>query len=522
LQVDPSDATNGPTGTTVWCDAPTGGAVVLGSGSAADCPTSLADVTGLRFVRAGSFTPNDQFTIDIAMAPSGNSAADVYENRTSGRVVGVSQPVGPAVRTVTVVASSIGDYVWNDVNGNGLQDAGEPVVPGFPVSLSGTDVDGNVITRTTTTDANGNYLFDGLPSGDYTVTFDPAGLGDTYSFTQYKQGADAALDSDADQTTGVAPTVTLGQNEQRRDVDAGLVRNQTASIVLTKVVVDPDTSDTAGDATSFPVTVTCTVPENPTPTVINTTVAADGTPTVISDLPVGATCVIVETDTDGGVVSYSVDAGTVTTIGEPVDVTITNTFPGTSVTKDVVGGPVKNTNGSYTITYDVSVTNTGEIATVYTVEDKLHYGGGIVVDGAKITVSPDGVELSDGWNGVSELVIAEDVAIPVGGVHKYRVEVTATVPATVTSGARNCEVGNGETGTGFLNTATVSTDLGEASASDCAPAPEEPTTPAKPVASGTGSLPNTGANVTVGILALLGLLIAGSLAVFISRKRNAN
>jgi LPXTG-motif cell wall-anchored protein len=430
--------------------------------------------------------------------------------------------VGPAVRTVTVVASSIGDYVWNDVNGNGLQDAGEPVVPGFPVSLSGTDVDGNVITRTTTTDANGNYLFDGLPSGDYTVTFDPAGLGDTYSFTQYKQGADAALDSDADQTTGVAPTVTLGQNEQRRDVDAGLVRNLTASIVLTKVVVDPDTSDTAGDATSFPVTVTCTVPENPTPTVINTTVAADGTPTVLSDLPVGATCVIVETDTDGGVVSYSVDAGTVTTIGEPVDVTITNTFPGTSVTKQVVGAPVKNADGSYTITYDVTVSNTSSVTAVYTVEDELRYGNGLVVKDATVADWPDGVDVSDSWNGISDLVIADDVDLAVDGVHVYRVVVTATVPSTVTSSARDCQVTGSETGTGFLNTATVSTDLGEASASDCASAPEEPAAPVVAKPSGTGSLPNTGANVTVGILALLGLLIAGSLAVFISRKRNAN
>jgi LPXTG-motif cell wall-anchored protein len=516
---DPGVASNGSTGTTVWCSAASGGTVVSGAGSAADCPASAAEVTGLRFLRPGAFLPTDTLAVNVTMTPSGNSAGDVYENRASGRVVGVTQPVGPAVRAVTVAASSIGDYVWNDVNGNGIQDAGEPAVPGFPVSLSGTDVDGNVITRTTTTDGSGKYLFDGLPSGEYTVTFEPSGLDDTYSFTQYKQGTDAALDSDADQTTGEAPAITLGQNEQRLDVDAGLTRNQTASIVLTKVVVDPDTSDTAGDATSFPVTVTCTVPENPTPVVINTTVAADGTPTTVSDLPVGATCVIVETDTDGGVVSYSVEAGTVTTIGEPVDVTITNTFPGTSVTKKVVGAPVKNSDGSYTVTYDVTVSNTGEVPTVYTVEDELHYGVGMIIKKAEIADSPDGVELSDDWNGTSNLVIAEDVAIPVDGVHVYTVKVTATVPTSVTSGARNCEVGGSETGTGFLNSATVSTELGETTASDCASAPEETVVP-KP-ATPTGSLPNTGANVAVGIAVLLGLLLAGAAALIISRKRHS-
>lgn len=520
LQVDPSDPSNGATGSTVWCDAATGGAVVSGSGSAADCPTSLADVTGLRFLRAGEFTPTDAFTIAIAMAPSGNSAADVYENRTSGRVVGVSQPVGPAVRDVTVVSSSIGDYVWNDVNGNGIQDAGEPGIAGFPVTLTGTDVDGNPITASTTTDAAGNYLFTDLPSGTYTVTFDPAGLGSTYAFTQYKQGADGELDSDADVTTGEAAAVTLGQDEQRLDVDAGLTRLQTASIILTKVVVDPDTSDEAGDATSFPVTITCTVPENPTPIVIDTTVAADRTPTEVTGLPVGATCVIAETDTDGAVVTYSVENGTITTIGEPVDVTITNTFPGTSVAKQVVGAPVKNADGSYAITYDVTVSNTGKVDTVYTVEDELHYGAGIVVDTAEITDSPDGVDVNDSWNGVTDLVIAEDVDIPVDGVHVYRVVVTATVPTTVTTGARNCEVGTGETGTGFLNSATVVTDRGETTASDCAPAPEEPVVPvAKPA---TGSLPNTGANVTIGLAALLGLMLAGGVALVISRRRRVD
>ncbi|MDN4639953.1 SdrD B-like domain-containing protein [Agreia sp. PsM10] len=514
---NPDAASNAAGGTTVWCDAPAGGAVVSGAGSAADCPAAASAVTGLRILRAGAFSAGSTVTVEVSMTPSGNTAGDVYNNSTQADAQGVLQGVGPVARAITVASSSIGDYVWNDVNGNGLQDAGEPAIPGFPVSLTGTDIDGNTITAATTTDAAGNYLFAGLPQGTYTVTFDPAGLGDTYSFAQYKQGTDGALDSDADQTTGEAPAVTLAQSEQRLDVDAGLTRNQTASIILTKVVVDPDTSDTAGDATSFPVTITCTVPENPTPIVIETTVAADGTPTEVTGLPVGATCVIVETDTDGAVVTYSVENGTITTIGEPVDVTITNTFPGTSVAKQVVGAPVKNADGSYAITYDVTVSNTGKVDTVYTVEDELHYGAGIVVDNAEITDSPDGVDVNDGWNGVTDLVIAEDIDIPVDGVHVYRVVVTATVPTTVTTGARNCEVGTGETGTGFLNSATVVTDRGETTASDCAPAPEEPVVPvAKP---GTGSLPNTGANVTVGLAALLGLMLAGGVALVISRRR---
>ena len=45
---------------------------------------------------------------------------------------------------------------------NGLKDAGEAGIANVPVTLTGTDLLGNVVSRSTTTDANGNWLFDGL------------------------------------------------------------------------------------------------------------------------------------------------------------------------------------------------------------------------------------------------------------------------------------------------------------------------------------------------------------------------
>jgi hypothetical protein len=71
----------------------------------------------------------------------------------------------------------IGDFVWADLNGNGCQDAGEPGIPGVRVDLySGCPASGNAL-QTTTTDANGKYLFTGLCAGTYTVHFHtPIGL----------------------------------------------------------------------------------------------------------------------------------------------------------------------------------------------------------------------------------------------------------------------------------------------------------------------------------------------------------
>ena len=56
---------------------------------------------------------------------------------------------------------------------NGVRDAGEPGIAGVTVTLSGTDALNNPVNLSTTTDANGNYAFDGLlaagPAG-YTLS----------------------------------------------------------------------------------------------------------------------------------------------------------------------------------------------------------------------------------------------------------------------------------------------------------------------------------------------------------------
>lgn len=66
-----------------------------------------------------------------------------------------------------VILASIGDFVWSDDDGDGIQDAGEAGIAGVVVELDGADG-----PMSTTTDANGFYLFDDLSGGDYTVTVD--------------------------------------------------------------------------------------------------------------------------------------------------------------------------------------------------------------------------------------------------------------------------------------------------------------------------------------------------------------
>ncbi|MCB0075758.1 MAG: hypothetical protein KDE20_30105, partial [Caldilineaceae bacterium] len=81
--------------------------------------------------------------------------------------------------------ASLGDRVWRDDDGDGIQDAGEPGIPGLTVTLTGNDAYGDAVTRTTTTDANGNYTFEHLLPSDgtgyiVTVTTPPAGTAPSY------------------------------------------------------------------------------------------------------------------------------------------------------------------------------------------------------------------------------------------------------------------------------------------------------------------------------------------------------
>jgi len=81
----------------------------------------------------------------------------------------------------------IGNRIWSDANGNGIQDAGETAagVPnGTTVTLRSPGIDGvygngDDQTWTTTTDANGNYYFSTLSSADNRKPATWSGVGNT-------------------------------------------------------------------------------------------------------------------------------------------------------------------------------------------------------------------------------------------------------------------------------------------------------------------------------------------------------
>ncbi|OXM64675.1 SdrD B-like domain-containing protein, partial [Amycolatopsis vastitatis] len=153
-----------------------------------------------------------------------DSDADPATGCTPVTTLGIDRPEDLTLDAGLVEPTNrLGDFVWKDLNANGLQDPGEPGVPDVPVVLK--DGNGKQLA-TTKTDSGGKYLFDKLPGGSYQVCFDiahlPAPVAD-YKLTKPDAGDDGK-DSDANTETGCTPVVTLGVgNRENLTLDAGLV-----------------------------------------------------------------------------------------------------------------------------------------------------------------------------------------------------------------------------------------------------------------------------------------------------------
>ncbi len=126
--------------------------------------------------------------------------------------------VPPSTANVELDLASIGDTVWFDVDADGVIDAGEPRLGGVDVTvtyLGGNGVlgGGDDEVHVTTTAADGTYLVDQLPGGNYRVVVDaadlPSGLAPSYD-----------LDGGTGSPDGVW-TGALGQADAKRDVDFG-------------------------------------------------------------------------------------------------------------------------------------------------------------------------------------------------------------------------------------------------------------------------------------------------------------
>jgi len=121
--------------------------------------------------------------------------------------------------------TSIGDKVWNDVQLDFIQQDYEPGVEGVTVNLYD---DSNTILQSTTTDGNGDYLFDNLTPGTYYLEFE---IGASWELCIPDIGDDVS-DSDVNPQTRQTVPYTLSGNSGNLTVDCGVYSSDPLPVEL--------------------------------------------------------------------------------------------------------------------------------------------------------------------------------------------------------------------------------------------------------------------------------------------------
>ena len=112
--------------------------------------------------------------------------------------------------------ASVGNYVWEDLNADGIQDEGELGLPGIGVYLLNEYEKELAYTET---DTYGQYIFSNLSPGNYKIKFIHT---PNYQFSPKNNGSDHLIDSDPGHSSGLTNTFSLSTGQHRMDIDAGL------------------------------------------------------------------------------------------------------------------------------------------------------------------------------------------------------------------------------------------------------------------------------------------------------------
>lgn len=139
--------------------------------------------------------------------------------------------------TLLVEPSMISDFVFEDEDGDGIQDATETGLADVSITLSGSDFMGERINFSTTSDANGAYRFDQLPMGNYFLIFQLPGTLD-YLNSPVNQGSDPTLDSDMDPLTGSINRQVTAHGLGDYDTDAGFIPRESVIVISDRAWYD--------------------------------------------------------------------------------------------------------------------------------------------------------------------------------------------------------------------------------------------------------------------------------------------
>jgi protocatechuate 3,4-dioxygenase beta subunit len=183
------------------------------------------------------FIPPSGYSIspqDVGGSDAADSDAEPNTGKTvlNSLVAGENDPTWDLGIYTQQPPASLGDRVWYDTDKDGVQDAGETGVPGIVVQLYSA---AGALVAETRTDANGNYRFENLLPGDYSVQFVPPAA---YTVSPQDAGADDGADSDVNPLSGQTVVTNLQAGENDPTWDLGIYLDVEPASVSDRVWFD--------------------------------------------------------------------------------------------------------------------------------------------------------------------------------------------------------------------------------------------------------------------------------------------
>ncbi len=266
---------------------------------------------------------NDQFspkdaptatdTTDSDINPSGGDAgftdvifiaANVISNTTiDAGIIKYRPPT--STRTPTPVY--IGNFVWLDLDQDGVQDVGEPGVSGITVQLWNSDK--TQLLDATVTNGNGNYTVVAPSSGAYRVRVVLPGVNDQFSPKDAPNATDTT-DSDinpAGPDLGFTDIINIAANViSISTIDAGISRLDTPTPTATATATWTPSASHTPTATQTPKATKTIAAATPTPTTTEFATATDLSTLVVRRLLKGGVVVKWQTATEARLAGFDV------------------------------------------------------------------------------------------------------------------------------------------------------------------------------------------------------------------------
>jgi len=190
------------------------------------CKTAADGTYSFDQLRSGSYAlrftlPEEMLLTDYHVGVAGASCVPVVPGNT-GETKPFELAMGEKKADMNVggiVPGRIGETIWLDSNGNGLQDYKEPLLPGVTVTLLKVESNGQMTeSAQTTSDEYGYYWFESLRPGTYVLSMEQKdGCTLTFSFGEPLE----EIDSDVDPETGVSAPIQLQSGQTIRNADIG-------------------------------------------------------------------------------------------------------------------------------------------------------------------------------------------------------------------------------------------------------------------------------------------------------------